>query len=45
MPEIVYTDLNRDCPKGHYKGAIRVTKMCNAVRMMFAHPERREAGT
>jgi hypothetical protein len=32
MSEIVYTDLNRDYPKGYYKGAISVVKMRNAMK-------------
>ena len=32
MPRIIYTDLNRDYPKGYYEGAISVTKMRNAMR-------------
>ena len=32
MSRIVYTDLNRDYPKGHYEGAISVAKMRNAMR-------------
>ena len=32
MKEIIYTDVNRDYPKGYYKGAISVTKMRNAMR-------------
>lgn len=32
MSEIIYTDLNRDYPKGYYKGAISVTKVRNAMR-------------
>lgn len=32
MRKIVYTDTNRDYPKGYYEGAISVTKMRNAMR-------------
>ena len=34
MSEIVYTDLNRDYPKGYYKGAISVTKVRNAMKKL-----------
>jgi len=32
MPEIVYTDTDRDYPKGRYEGAVSVTKVRNAMR-------------
>lgn len=32
MSRIIYTDTNRDYPKGYYKGAISVTKVRNAMR-------------
>lgn len=32
MSRIIYTDLNRDYPKGRYEGAISVTKVRNAMR-------------
>jgi hypothetical protein len=32
MSEIVYTDTNRDYPKGYYKGAISVVKVRNAMK-------------
>ena len=32
MPEIIYTETNRDYPKGRYVGAISVTKVRNAMR-------------
>lgn len=32
MPEIIYTDMNRDYPKGRYAGAISVVKVRNAMR-------------
>lgn len=46
MPkEIVYTDVDRDYPKGYYKGAVGVVKMRNAMRkagyeLVRAHNER-----
>lgn len=32
MSRIIYTDTNRDYPKGRYAGAISVTKVRNAMR-------------
>ena len=32
MSRIIYTDINRDYPKGRYEGAISVTKVRNAMR-------------
>lgn len=32
MSKIIYTDTNRDYPKGRYVGAISVTKVRNAMR-------------
>lgn len=32
MPEIIYTETNRDYPKGRYVGAISVVKVRNAMR-------------
>lgn len=32
MSRIIYTDTNRDYPKGHYEGAISVTKVRNAMK-------------
>ena len=32
MSRIIYTDINRDYPKGRYEGAIGVTKVRNAMR-------------
>lgn len=32
MSRIIYTDTDRDYPKGRYEGAISVTKMRNAMR-------------
>lgn len=32
MSRIIYTDVNRDYPKGYYEGAISVTKVRNAMR-------------
>ena len=32
MPEIIYTETNRDYPKGRYEGAISVTKVRNAMK-------------
>ena len=32
MPEIIYTETNRDYPKGCYEGAISVTKVRNAMK-------------
>lgn len=34
MPQIIYTDLNRDYPKGYYEGAVSVTKMRNAMKKL-----------
>ena len=32
MSRIIYTDTNRDYPKGRYEGAISVTKVRNVMR-------------
>lgn len=34
MSRIIYTDVNRDYPKGRYEGAISVTKMRNAMKKL-----------
>lgn len=34
MSRIIYTDTDRDYPKGRYEGAISVTKMRNAMKKL-----------
>lgn len=34
MPRIIYTDTDRDYPKGYYEGAISVTKVRNAMKKL-----------
>lgn len=34
MSRIIYTDVDRDYPKGRYEGAISVTKMRNAMKKL-----------